>query len=325
MNIYDIAKAAGVSIATVSRVLSGSDKVSAQTRDRVQAVIEQNDFVPNPLARGLGQGSLKLVGLLCTDVSDIFYAAAVSNVEKLLKQYSLGTLLCCTGSTLSGIKQGVDTLLSKKVDAIILIGSALIVEEDHSHFITASKHCPIFGMNMHLDIPNFYGVLLEQKQAMHDNVSLLQKAGCRDIAYFYDGITPSHQEKLDGYLNAIETLNKALIVRIDKKDPDAAFDVAKTLFETHPVDAILASEDILAIGAYKAMRSLGRDVPAIGFNNSILARCATPTLTSIDCMPDSLSSIAVGQLLDVLNGKDVPRKISLTCHLVERETFQTKE
>ena len=325
MNIYDIAEAAGVSIATVSRVLSGSDKVSAATRDRVQAVIEQNDFVPNPLARGLGQGSLKLVGLLCTDISDIFCASLVSNVEKLLKQYDFGTLLCCTGNTLSGIQQGVDILLNKKVDAIVLIGTTLIVEEDHSHFVTACKHCPIFGLNMHLDIPNFYGVLLEQKQAMYDNVRLLQKAGCRNIAYFYDGVTPSHQEKLDGYLNATQSSNEALIVRVDQKDPDAAFTAAKALFETHPVDAILASEDILAIGAYKAMRTLGRDVPAIGFNNSILARCATPTLTSVDCTPDSLSSIAVGQLLDVLNGKDVPRKISLTCHLVERETFQIKE
>ena len=324
MNIYDIAEAAGVSIATVSRVLSGSDKVSEKTRKRVEAIIEQNSFVPNPFARGLGLGSLKLVGLLCTDISDIFYAAAVSKAEKLLKQYEFGTLLCCTGNTLAGIKQGVDILLGKKVDAIILIGTALLVGDDHSHFKEAAKHCPLFGTNMHLDTPNFYGVLLEQKQAMYDNVMLLQKAGCRKIAYFYDGVTPSHRDKLDGYLAAIKERDDALIVRVAGKDPDIAFWAAKDLFAKHQVDGILASEDVLAVGAMRAMNLTGRTVPAIGFNNSILARCATPALSSVDCMPDSLASLVVGQLVDVLANKDVPRKISLACHLVERDTFQMR-
>jgi len=322
LNIYDIAEAAGVSIATVSRVLGDSDKVSPQTRERVQKVIAQKGFIPNPFARGLGLGSLELIGLLCTDVSDIFYATAVSNLEKQLRQYGLGTLLCCTGSALPDIKEGVGLLLGKKVDAIILIGSALAIGEDQSHFLEAAKHCPLFGINLYMNTPGFYGVVAEQKEAMYDSVKRLQEAGCRKIAYFYDGDTPSNREKLDGYREALLEPDEALVVRVEQKDPDVAREAAQSLFESHQADAILASEDVLAVGAYQAMAATGRRVPTIGFNNSILARCATPSLTSVDNMLDSLCTLVVGQLVDVLGGKEVPRKISLACRLVERDTFQ---
>ena len=322
MNIYDIAEAAGVSIATVSRVIGGSDKVSAQTRERVQEIIEQTGFVPNPFARGLGLGSIKLIGLLCTDVSDIFFAQAVSNIEQQLRQYDLGTVLCCTGEKLSGKKQGLELLLSKKVDAIILIGSPLGADNDHAHLLEAAKQCPLIGINLYIDAPGIYGVLSDQKRAMYDNVNYLQKAGCSKIAYFYDRDSPANSAKLEGYRSAITDLDERLIVQV-KKDLDAAMEAADNLFATHQVDGILASEDILAVGAYKAMVARGLDLPTIGFNNSIIARCATPPLTSMDNMLGSLCSIAVTQLMDVLKGKDVPRKISLACHLVERDTFRT--
>ena len=321
MNIYDIAKAAGVSIATVSRVIGGSDKVSPQTRERVQEVIEQKGFVPNPFARGLGLGSIKLIGLLCTDVSDIFFAQAVSNIEQQLRQYDLGTVLCCTGETLTGKKQGLELLLSKKVDAIMLIGSPLGAEKDDTHLLEAAKQCPLIGVNLYIDAPGIYGVLSAQEQAMYDNVRYLQEAGCRKIAYFYDGDTPANRAKLEGYREAIENLDETLIVQV-KKDLDAVMEAADNLFNAHQVDGILASEDILAVGAYKAMAARGLSLPTIGFNNSIIARCATPPLTSMDNMLGSMCSIAVTQLVDVLDGKDVPRKISLACHLVERDTFR---
>jgi len=321
LNIYDIAQAAGVSTATVSRVLSGSDKVSPQTREKVQSIIDKNGFVPNAFAQGLGLGSIKLIGLLCTDVSDAFFAKAVSSIEQQLRQYDLAAVLCCTGEELSGKKQSLELLLSKKVDAIILIGSPMGAGNENSHLVEAAKQCPLIGLNLHLDIPGFYGVLSDQEQAMRENVAHLQKAGCNKIAYFYDGDSPANQAKLVGYRKAAKDFDERLLVQT-KKDLDAAMEAADSLFDDCPFDGILASEDILAIGAYKAMAARGLSLPTIGFNNSVVARCATPSLTSMENMLDSLCTIAVTQLVDVLNGKNVPRKISIACHLVERETFR---
>ena len=85
MNIYDISKKAGVSIATVSRVINNKDRVSEKTRKKIMDVIEQEGYTPNEYARGLALQSTKVIGVLCPDSSDSYTAAAIYNVER---QYS---------------------------------------------------------------------------------------------------------------------------------------------------------------------------------------------------------------------------------------------
>ena len=97
MNIYDISQLAGVSIATVSRVINGSDRVSARTRQKVLRVIEENGYTPNAFARGLGLNTMHSVGLLCADSSDPYLAQAVYNLEQELRLNGYDCLLCCTG------------------------------------------------------------------------------------------------------------------------------------------------------------------------------------------------------------------------------------
>ena len=101
MNIYDISKQAGVSIATVSRVLNGSDKVSPATREKVLQVIDQNSYTPNAFARSLGLNSMHTVGILCADSSDVYLASAIYYLERELRQNSYASMLCCTAGTLS--------------------------------------------------------------------------------------------------------------------------------------------------------------------------------------------------------------------------------
>ena len=158
-DIYDIAKRAGVSIATVSRVLSGSEKVRESTRNKVLGVMEQEDYHPNAFARGLGLGSMKTVGILCTDVSDLYYAKAVSLLEHLLRQGGWNALLCCTGNELEDKKKSIGILLNKQVDAIFLVGSAFRESSDNSHIERAAGHVPVIVINGLIECPNTYCVL----------------------------------------------------------------------------------------------------------------------------------------------------------------------
>ena len=89
MNIYDIAKLAGVSIATVSRVVNDSPKVSEKTKAKVRKIMEENHYTPNVFARGMGLNSMNTVGIICPDVSDIYMANAVSYLENNLRKYGL--------------------------------------------------------------------------------------------------------------------------------------------------------------------------------------------------------------------------------------------
>ena len=112
MNIYDIADMAGVSIATVSRVVNGSPNVSEKTKKKVLDVIEKADYTPNVFARGLGLDSMKTIGILCPDISDLYMAEAVSALEKKLHEHGyaaagknqpksiMSSCFCPNGSTL---------------------------------------------------------------------------------------------------------------------------------------------------------------------------------------------------------------------------------
>ena len=97
INIYDVSKKAGVSIATVSRVLNGNARVSEKTRDKVIYAMKVLDYAPNVFARGLGLNSMKTIGFMCIDSSDIYLANAVYYLEQELRKYNYDSILCSAG------------------------------------------------------------------------------------------------------------------------------------------------------------------------------------------------------------------------------------
>lgn len=329
MNIYDIAERSGVSIATVSRVLNGSQKVSQKTRDKVLKIIQQEEYTPNIFARGLGLNSMKMIGILCTDISDTFYAKAVSLVEGLLRQNGFDALLCCTGNDLEDKKKYLDILLTKRVDAVILIGSAFKENTDNSHIENAAKQVPVIIINGLVELPNTYCVLCDEHSAVSKNVRLLHQQGYDDILYLYDVLTFSGCIKISGYKDGLQKsdlpFQDALMVKVPKFIDAVAAKVTELRNAGLNFSAVMASEDLLAIGAIKALQNLGLTMPVIGFNNSILAQCSSPALTSVDNMLDTLCPTAVHILVDILENKTVPQKIVISSKLIERDTFQTKK
>lgn len=326
MNIYDIAKRCGVSIATVSRVLNGSQNVSAKTREKVLAVMREEGYTPNAFARGLGLDTMRMIGILCTDVSDTFYAKAVSLVESDLRRRGFDSLLCSTGNSLSEKKKYLELLLAKRVDAVILIGSAFKESVDNSHIGDAAHRVPVVVINGLVELPGVYCVLCDERSAVRRNVTLLKQQRCEHILYLYDAPTFSGQEKIEGYREGLRDaglpFREELLSRVPKSVEGASNAVTALLEKGVPVSAVMASEDLLAVGALKALQKAGRSVPVIGFNNSILAECASPALTSVDNMLETLCPSAVSLLADLQEGKSAPQKIVVSPRLVERETFR---
>ncbi len=328
LNIYDIARQAGVSIATVSRVLNGNKNVSKRTRDTVLQVMQSAGFTPNSFARGLGLGSMRMVGILCTDVADLYYATAVSSLERLLHEKGLNALLCCTGNKLEDKKDAIGMLLSKNVDAMILVGSAFKEQNDNSHIEQAASQVPVIIVNGLIECDNTYCVLCEESDAMRDNVVKLYAKGCRNILYVYDVKTYSGTQKLEGYYLGHTAcgmpINEKLILQTQKNLNVVAGWVTDILASGQAVDAVLASEDVLAIGAMKAFAGQHAHIPVIGFNNSLLAQCASPALTSVDNMVETLCAIAVNALQALMEGKTPPLRVKIAARLVERETFSVQ-
>ncbi len=327
MNIYDIAEKSGVSIATISRVLNGGKNVSKKTYRKVMDVIETEGYTPNVFARGLGLNTMKTIGILVTDVSDVHYARIISLLSEYLRELDMDVLLGCTGSDVNNKKKELEILLEKRVDAIFLAGSAVQELEDNSHLIEAAGKVPVIMINGYIDAPGIINVFAGEEEATADCIRKLSACGICHPLYLYDRITYSGMRKMKGFQRGLEecriteTQESMLQVEKDLEAIDRAIECR--LAEGARFDAVLGSEDIIAIGALKALQKRGIDVPVIGYNNSVFAEISSPQLTSIDNMLEPICRTAVQFFHDVLDGKETASKAEIACKLVERESFDS--
>lgn len=333
LTIYDISKKAGVSIATVSRVLNGSSNVSPATRKKVMDIIEEFDYTPNAFARGMGLGSLKTVGILCADSSDLFLAKAVYYLEQELQANGYESLLCCTGYNLDARKNYLNLILSKKVDSIILVGSNFIAstEEENEYIIDASAQVPIMLLNAAFDHPNVYSTLCDDYTTMFEATSLFIGSGISDSIYLYDSNSYSGKKKLEGFKaamheNDIPNSEERVFFYDGKTDSvaDIAAFVQKIADSGVKFRGVIASGDTLAIGAMKYAQKNGISIPdelsIIGYNNSILTGCCEPELSSVDNRLETLTHSLVQTLVGVLSGNEMPQKSIFSGRIVARET-----
>ncbi|MDR3051564.1 MAG: LacI family transcriptional regulator [Oscillospiraceae bacterium] len=328
MTIRDIAARCGVSVATVSRVINNNPNVSPKTREEVLAVIQAQGYTPNAFARGLGLNTMRMVGILCTDVANSFYSKAVSLLERSLRVKGFDTLLCCSGAQLADKKKCLELLLQKKVDAVVLVGAAFREKVDNGHIAAAAAQVPVFLINAWLDLPNVYCVYCDEKEAMRANVHHMIAAGVRRILYLHDMVdwAWAGTQKLEGFRLGLQDCglaeNPDLVRTTETGVTPAQALVDALLIQGGGFDGIIASEDLLAVGAQKALLAHGKVMPLIGFNDSLLAECTTPTITSVNNMLSIICPTAVTLLDRLLGGEQAPARIAVSASLVQRESFQ---
>ena len=174
MTIYDISEKAGVSIATVSRVLNGSNNVSEKTKKKVLDVINQYEYTPNAFARGLGLNTMKTIGIMCADSSDPYLAKAIYYIEQKLR-----AILCCTGYDLDTKASSMNLLITKKVDGIILVGSNFIYEkeDDNKYILGAAGQVPVMLLNAAMDAPNVYSIVSDDFTSIYDATMEMIRSG----------------------------------------------------------------------------------------------------------------------------------------------------
>ena len=194
-----------MSIATVSRVLNGSDKVSETTRQKVLEVMEQNGYTPNAFARGLGLNTMRTVGILCADSSDIYLARVIYWLERELWKNSYASMLCCTGYKLEEKEKYLQLLLSRNVDALILAGSQFIEEkdEDNAYLYDAAKKVPVFLLNGVLAGSGAYSVVCDDALAVKEMTDELLELGCKRPIFLYRSLSYSGKQKLSGFCRAL--------------------------------------------------------------------------------------------------------------------------
>ena len=184
MNIKDIARLSGVSVATVSRVINNQSAVSQKSREKVLAVMAENHFTPNIFARGLNAKSTKTIGILCPEMNDINHAKVVSILEHLLRSNGFDSLLCCTGGYRPYNKKTFNLLTTKQVDAIFTIGSFSGDENDLETYAIVAKQIPIIVINGYVNAPGVYNISCDEKNAVYNLVMDLYKKAAATFTFW---------------------------------------------------------------------------------------------------------------------------------------------
>lgn len=307
-SISSVAKHAGVSIATVSRVLNGTKAVADDTRARVEASVSQLGYRANALARSLMRGETRLLLVLVPDFANPYFAEIVKGVESVTRTRGYGLVVADASESLSRDSPSLDPLYNRLADGVISLArfadlKPLLKDIPDLPWVACSEYVE------DSDVPN---VSIDHRQAAVDAVQYLINRGHRRIA-----LLSANEDYLwarqrhDGYEFALKRAGIPLdpqLVRVARgTDFVDGMDAVGTLLamESAPT-AVFAVSDTLAIGAIKAFRRVGRRVPediaVIGFDDIPVARVFEPELTTIGQPVRELGAAAAELLLKRLSG-----------------------
>ena len=328
MNIYDIAKEAGVSISTVSRVLNNKGNVNENTRKKVEEVLEKNNYTPSAIARGMVSKSMRTVAVLTVDIRVPHYARTAYTIEREFSRKGYEVTLCNTGGELEETEKYLRTVVEKKVDGIVLVGSVFNTLCRTPEIESLLKTTPVVLANGKLDIPNSYSVLVDDRYGVSIAVKHLVEKGHRDIYYLKDMDTVSARLKCEGFLSGMKMEGlegtRRHVLETEMSISGGMKAVEKLLQSGRKFTAIVCGEDITATGAVKALLRAGlrvpEDVAVTGFNNSEYARICEPELTTIDNKPELVAMFSVQLLTSLIEKTDAYSSCTIQPELVQGQT-----
>ena len=206
VTIYDVAREANVSMATVSRVVNGNQNVKPSTRKKVLEVIERLEYRPNAVARGLASKKTTTVGVIIPDISNSIYAEAARGIEDIATMYRYNIILANSDQNEEKELTLLDTMLGKQVDGIVMMSEAVTDKLQHS-----MKHSsvPIVLAGSVDETNEFPSVNIDYFQASYEAIQLLIENGHNRIAFLSGPLTNTinSKYKLEAYKKALQDAN----------------------------------------------------------------------------------------------------------------------
>lgn len=328
MNIYDIAKKAGVSISTVSRVLNHKTNVTPATREKIEAILKKYNYSPNAIARGLVSNSMETVAIITVDIRVPHYAKQAYTIEQAFSSLGYNVLVCNTGGKLSETKKYMKMLSEKQIDGVVLVGSVFNDICKDQEIITYLKNLPVVTANGKVDLPFSYSVLVDDSMGISLAIDYLFEKGYKDIIYVKDLNTNSANRKEKGFYSAMKshgcmvTEKNILKTSYGLKGGQEVANII--LSHQEGCSAVVFGEDLTAVGAIKTFQKAGlqipKDIAITGYNDSEYATICSPELTSIDNKPELVGQCCVQLLVNMIAGKTDKASIVIQPELKIRES-----
>ncbi|EOE6411430.1 catabolite control protein A [Enterococcus hirae] len=324
ITIYDVAREANVSMATVSRVVNGNPNVKPATRKKVLEVIDRLDYRPNAVARGLASKKTTTVGVIIPDVSNMFFASLARGIDDVATMYKYNIILANSDGNDKKEVNVLNNLLAKQVDGVIFMGHH-ITDEIRGEFSRSKTPVVLAGS---IDPDEQVGsVNIDYTSATKDAVNKLAKNGNKKIAFVSGALIDpiNGQNRLKGYKEALKENNlpysEGLIFEAEYNFKDGLTLVDR--IHNSGATAVYVSDDELAIGILDGLLDKGVKVPEefeiITSNNSLLTEVARPRLTSITQPLYDLGAVSMRLLTKMMNKEEVEEKTIILPYGIEEK------
>lgn len=333
ITIVDIAKEAGVSISTVSRVLTGNAKVSGEKEKKIREIIQKYDFQPNVLARGLINARSNLIGILTADIRNPFYSTMFVSCEQAAAQYGYSIMLCNSFADRLNEFILLDKLSQQKVDAIVLIGG--VVDDVNTDQEFADKINAISAEIPVLVTGNLQGsrctkINIDTKKAIELVMNFITRhpdfkkvafaGGSKKVAStstkrtaFREFLSKSHLE----YIPEFDVEN-------DHYDEEGGYEAMNAILKNGTPDVVIAVNDISAVGVIRSIHEhklrIPEDISLISFDNTYISTLTNPQLTTVSYNYRNYGLKIISSALDLINKKDVPEEILIEPQLIIRDS-----
>ncbi|MBS7429317.1 catabolite control protein A [Virgibacillus pantothenticus] len=324
ITIYDVAREANVSMATVSRVVNGNPNVKPTTRKKVLATIERLGYRPNAVARGLASKKTTTVGAIIPDISSIFFAELARGIEDIATMYKYNMILSNSDQNEDKEVQLINTMLEKQVDGIIFMGGN--ISEQHVQQFKSSS-VPVVLAATYDENNEIPSVNIDYEQAAFEATQFLIEQ-TKAVPALVSGLEETHinQLKYKGYARALNeaglSVDESLIVKGDYSYSSGIEAVNQLLEENKKPEAIFVASDEMALGVIHGIQDKGYRVPddieVFGFDNTRLATMVRPTLSTIVQPMYDIGAVSMRLLTKYMNKEEVQDQKVVLPHRIEK-------
>lgn len=318
--IYDVAKYAKVSVATVSRYLNNQGYVGAESRAKVESAIEALNYSPNSVARSLYKKQSKSIGFIIPDITNPFFPQLFRAVERTLINQGYSAVLFNSDDQLDRVSDFIETMKMGYAAGLIIVSDK--IKEEH----LAKLSMPIVAIDRIIskEIPS---VTVNNYENAREAVRYLVQQGCSKIAHIQgpDGVYTS-EERLRGYRDEIEAQGLPQIITCGEYELITSSEAIINLLAEHPeIDGIFAGNDIMAVGVIKALAKLEIKIPdqikVIGFDGIEWGTTITPELTTMEQPIEQIGVKSGELLLSIIEGNtQSPQHFSFDAKLIVRDS-----
>ncbi|MBO8163939.1 MAG: LacI family DNA-binding transcriptional regulator [Brevibacillus sp.] len=326
ITIQQVAKEAGVSVATVSRVLNKHPSVSLKTRLKVESVIQRLQYEPNMLGRNLRISQSRMLLILVPSISNPFYSKIVQGIEDVARKHNYNILLCTTDTDIEREKIYFDLVKHKLADGVISMDPAV----DWDDLIGEGRNYPVIQCCEYSENSQIPYVSIDNRMAAYKAVKHLITLGHRKIAMINSDPRFLYARlRKEGYLKALEEYGipyrEEWSIHTDLGFESGQRAMRAFLAQEDKPTAVFCVSDTLAIGALKGIKEEGlrvpQDIAVVGFDNIQFASMMNPTLTTVAQPMYEMGCEAARMLIHKLNHPDDPlRSVILDHELIIRES-----